>query len=283
MFLSNPGLLDSANLGHVGLTYQSLVADIDYGTLTYIHKFNHSGIWGFGVQYLNYGEFQGFDPSGSPTGTFRGSEFALVVAYAKPVGPIQLGMDLKFMNSALAGFNASAILIDLGGVFRHPDQDFTVGLTFRNIGVLLSDFSDTSESDLPFDVQMGITYKPRHMPFRFSLTGYNIGLVDQILFTPTGTGEPPEEVKGFDKIMRHLAWGLEILVHRNFNLRTGYNHTIRKELRLAETSGGAGFSFGFLFKIKRFELSYTRSIYHVGGGYDYFTLVTDLNSFITKR
>ena len=122
------------------------------------------------------------------------------------------------------------------------------------------------------------------MPFRLSLAGYNLGLVNEKLFDPTGTGEGElTEVNGVDRVMRHLALGTEILVHNNFNLRFGYNHLVRKELRLAETSGGAGFSFGFLLRIKSFELAYTRSIYHTGGGYDYFTLVSDLNSFIKKR
>ena len=188
MFLSNPGLMDSASIGHAGLTYQSLVADISYGTLTYIHKFPTPGVWGLGVQYLNYGDFQGFDPSGAPTSDFSGSEVAFVVAYARPLGPIQLGANLKFMHSALAGFNASAMMLDIGGTFRHPSQDLTFGLTFRNIGVILSEFTETSDSELPFDVQLGVTFKPKHMPFRFSLTGYNLGLVDQELFDPTGTG-----------------------------------------------------------------------------------------------
>ncbi len=284
MFLSNPALLDSLDDRHAGLTYQSLVADISYGTFTYVHDFDTPGIWGIGVQYLNYGNFQGFDPSGTSTGSFSGSEFALIVAYARPLGPIQLGADLKIMFSGLAGYNASALLLDIGGIFRHPEQDLTVGLTFRNVGVVLSDFTETSESELPFDVQLGVTFKPKHMPFRFSLTGYNFGLLNETLFDPTGTGEgTPTEVNTFDGIMRHIAIGTEILVHRNFNLRLGYNHLVRQELRLAETSGGAGLSFGFLMRIRKFELAYTHSIYHAGGGYDYFTLVVDLNSFITKK
>lgn len=284
MFLSNPGLLDSMTVGHAALTYQSLVADINYGTLTYIHEFEVPGTWGFGVQYLNYGDFQGFDPSGTSTGDFSGSETAFVLAYARPLGPIQLGGNLKFMFSGLAGYNASALMLDIGGIFIHPEQDLTFGLTFRNIGVMLSDFTETSESELPFDVQVGVTFKPKHMPFRLSLTGYNLGLVNEKLFDPTGTGEgTPEEVSGFDRVMRHVAIGTEIIVHRNFNLRIGYNHLVRQELRISETSGGAGLSFGFLVRIKKFELAYTRSIYHTGGGYDYFTLVSDLNSFITKK
>jgi hypothetical protein len=284
MFLSNPALLDSMVDRHAGLTYQSLVADISYGTLTYVHDFETPGIWGVGIQYLNYGDFQGFDPSGTPTGSFNGSEFVLLLAYARPLGLIQLGADLKIMASALAGYSATALLLDIGGIFRHPEHDLTVGLTFRNMGVVLSDFTETSESELPFDVQLGVTYRPKHMPFRLSLTGYNLGLVNEILFDPTGTGEgTPTEVGTFDRIMRHIAIGTEVLVHRNFNLRLGYNHLVRQELRLAETSGGAGLSFGFLLRIKKFELAYTHSIYHTGGGYDYFTLVTDLNSFITKK
>lgn len=207
-----------------------------------------------------------------------------MIAYARPIGPMQLAADLKFMFSGLAGFNASAVLLDIGGIFRHPGQDFTVGLTFRNLGVILSDFTETSNSSLPFDVQVGVTFKPKHMPFRLSLTGYNLAFVNETLFDPTGTGEgDPSEPGTFDRIMRHVAIGTEVLIHRNFNLRVGYNHLLRQELRLAETSGGAGLSFGFLLRIKKFELAYTRSIYHTGGGYDYFTLVSDLNSFITKR
>ncbi len=284
MFLSNPALLDTLLDGHVGLTYQSLVADISYGTLTYVYKSKIPGVWGIGVQYLNYGDFQGFDPTGAPTGSFSGSEFALMLAYARPLGPMQLGADLKIMSSALAGYNATAMLLDIGGIFRHPNHDLTIGLSFRNVGVMLSEFTQTSESELPFDVQLGVTFKPKHMPFRLSLTGYNLGLVNEELFDPTGTGEgDPTKVGTFDRIMRHIAIGTEVLINRNFNLRLGYNHLVRQELRLSETSGGAGLSFGFVLRIQKFELAYTRSIYHAGGGYDYFTLVADLNSFITRK
>ena len=284
MFLANPALLDSSTHRHASITYQSLVADISYGTLGYVHDFEGEGVWGLGIMYLDYGEFQGFDPSGAPVGTFSGSDFAFVVGYARPLGPVQLGLNFKLMNSGLAGFNATALVWDIGGVFKHPEHDLTFGLVFKNIGLMVSDFTETSESRLPFDVQLGASFKPEHMPFRLSLTGYNLGLVNETLFDPTGTGEgTPAEVKGFDRIMRHVAIGTEILVHQNFNLRVGYNHLLRQELRLDETSGGAGLSFGFLLRIKKFELAYTRSLYHTGGGYDYFTLVADLNNFIVKK
>lgn len=284
MFLSNPALLDSTFHSHVGLTYQSLVADINYGTITYAHDFQDPGIWALGVQFLDYGEFQGFDASGSPTGTFTGSEFAFTLGYARPLGPISMGAGLKISAASIAGFNASLISLDIGGVFRHPQQDFSVAVTFKNVGVVLNDFTETSDSEMPFDVQLGVSFKPQHMPFRFSITGYNLGLLNEDLFDPTGRGEgQPAKPGTVDRIFRHMAIGTEILVSNNFNVRVGYNHLVRQEMRLAQTSGGAGFSFGFMLRVKRFELAYTRSIYHTGGGYDYFTLASDLNSFTSRK
>ena len=284
MFLSNPALLDSALHHHAALTYQSLVADLNYGSLSYIRDLKGPGIWGWSLQYLNYGEFQGFDPSGTPTGTFGGSELAFTAGYARPLGPFTMGANLKLLFSGISGFNASALALDIAGAYKHPQKDLTVGLIFKNIGFVLSDFTETSDSEIPFDVQLGVSFKPQFMPFRFTLTGYNLGFVNEELLDAPGTGEGSlEELSSLDRIFRHVAIGTEILIHKNFNVRVGYNHLIRQELRLAETSGGAGFSFGFLLKIKRFELAYTRSIYHTAGGYDYFTLASDLNSFVKRK
>ncbi len=281
MFISNPALLDSTMHQHAALTYQSLLADIKYGSLSYVRKLQVSGVWGLGVNHLDYGEFQGFDPSGAPTGVFNGSETAITLAYARPAGPFTLGASLRSIFSGIAGFNAVAVAIDVGGTYIDPNGDLVVGLVFKNAGVILEDFTTTSNSSLPFDVQLGVTFKPAHMPFRFTFTGYNIGLADQKLFDPSGDGLGiPQELSTIDRILRHLAVGTEILVSKNFNLRAGYNHLIRNELRLSQASGGAGFSFGFLLRIKRFELAYTRSLYHPAGGYNYFTLASDLNSFI---
>ncbi len=283
LFAHNPALIDSSLHHHVGLSYQSLVADIGYGSFSYVRNLGTVGTWGASIQFLDYGEFQGFDASGTPTGTFNGSDIAIAVTHARPLGPIKMGGSLKVMHSSISGLQASALLMDIGGVFEWTES-LQLGLVFKNIGVVLSDYTDTGDAELPFDVQLGITFKPQHMPFRFTLTGYNLGLTGETLLDPSGTGlGTPQELGTADRIFRHLAVGTEILISPNFNLRAGYNHLRRQELRLAETSGGAGFSFGFLLRIKRFELAYTRALYHVAGGYDYFTLTSNLNSYIKRK
>ena len=57
-----------------------------------------------------------------------------------------------------------------------------------------------------------------------------------------------------EEIFRRLVFGAELIASNNFQLRFGYNHLLRQELRLATTSGGSGFSFGFVFKVKDLNL-----------------------------
>lgn len=116
------------------------------------------------------------------------------------------------------------------------------------------------------------------MPARFSVTLYNLARA-----TSVDKKNSNNDVNGVvNKLMSHMTLGTEILISKNFNLRAGYNHLINQELSLENASGGAGFSFGFMLKIKGFELAYTRSIYHLSGGINYLTLNTNLN-FFKKR
>ena len=281
---SNPALLDSVESGSIAFTHLGFVADIGLNSLAYAHEFKRIGTMGFGIQYMNFGEFEGFDPSGVETGTFNANEYSLMVGYSHRISVFALGANLKFASSGIESFRASALLMDIGGQFTHPTKELSVGLTFKNLGFYLSDYTSTGDSKVPFDVQVGATFKPEYMPVRFTMTAYNLYQGDLTVFNPDSDIElVNEEAGGFDKVFRHFNIGTEFLIHRNVNLRMGYNHLIRKELRLDAKSGGAGFSFGFLVKVKSFELAYTRAIYHVSGGGNFFTLGTNLNRVIKKK
>ncbi len=157
-------------------------------------------------------------------------------------------------------------------------------MTFKNVGFFLSDYTSTANSEVPFDIHLGVTFKPEHMPVRFSLTSYNLYQGDLTIFDPDNDILLVKEEAGrLDKVFRHINIGTEFIFSKNVHLRAGYNHLIRKELRLDSKSGGAGFSFGFLVRIKTFELAYTRAIYHVAGGGNHFTIGTNLNSIIKKK
>ena len=81
--------------------------------------------------------------------------------------------------------------------------------------------------------------------------------------------------------MRHFTFGTEILLSENFQLRIGYNHQRRQELKLRDDSksGMVGFSFGFGVKIKKFRLDYARSIYSLAGASNHIGIAIRLNDF----
>ncbi len=104
------------------------------------------------------------------------------------------------------------------------------------------------------------------MPLRFSLTAHHLNAFDQVYNDPAlffdfdnNGNRVPRKVAVPEKLLRHLTAGAEILLHPKFRLMLGYDHLLRQELRLRETGGLSGISFGALLKVRRFEFSYGRS------------------------
>ncbi len=283
-WLINPGLLDSASAGQGSVNFLNYFAGSGMLTASYVPTLPKIGNLAIGLQYLSHGNMEGYDPSGNSLGTFQANETALIIGKSHQLGPFQMGANLKFVASTIDAFTASAILLDIGGTFRPTEnENFTVGLALRNFGVRLADYSESSDSALPFDIQIGTSFKPQYMPIRFTITGYNLSRDDVVFFDQQIAG-PNEAVPPFsEKIFRRINFGAEVLVSQNFQLLAGYNHLTRKELRLNQTSGGAGFSFGFQMAIKKFAFTYGRAFYHVGGASNYFSLRTNFNEMIKRK
>ena len=285
MLNANPALLNPEWHHQFTLNRLGYFADIGQTSLTYARELKTAGTWAVNLTFLDYGDIQSFDEDGFLNGEFSVSEFSFGISHSMGFGPFRAGATLKLAVSDLAAFRASSLLFDLGGVFRHPEQDLTVGLAVKNLGLLLSDYTEDNESQLPLDVQLGVTYKPQFMPFRFSVTARNLNRTDAVFFDPAGNSliGLTEEPGLSEEIFRRLVFATELLISDNFQLRMGYNHLLRQELRLENASGGAGFSFGFMLKIKRFEFSYGRALYHAAGGSNTIQLVTDLSGLIKKK
>lgn len=281
LFLSNPALLDSANDNHVSWSHLGFYADVKYNTLAYAKTFEKAGTFGIGIQHLGYGSIDSYDASGNSIGSFDASETAVVISHSHQLGVFKLGANLKYVYSGIYTYNSSALALDIGGAFIHPEKEFMVSILFKNLGFIMSEYSDTSDSSLPTDLQVGLTFKPEHMPFRFSFTGHNLFDLNETYHDESITSE--EEPGVVDRIFRHVNIGTEILLSRNFNIRLGYNHRVRKELSLSEKSGLSGMSMGLMARIKAFELSYTFTTYHVDSGRSYFTLTSNLNRVFKKK
>lgn len=284
MITSNPALLNPEWDKQLVINRLGYFADIGQTSITYARELK-SGVWAANLSYLDYGDIQSFDNEGFLNGEFSIAEYAFSLSHSRAFGPFRAGASLKLAVSDIAAFKASALLFDLGGTFKHPEKDLTVGLAVKNLGVLLSDYTDENESLLPLDVQLGITYKPEFMPFRFSVTARNLNRENAVFFDPAGNSlVGQDEEPGFgEEVFRRLVFGSELIFSPNFQFRMAYNHLLRQELRLENVSGGAGFSFGFMLKVKRFEFSYGRALYHTAGGSNTLQLGINTSGLIKKK
>lgn len=282
MFMANPALLEPLMHNRLSFNYLNYMADIGLSSLTYVRDIENLGTFGAGLVYMNYGQIDGYDEAGYESGIFMANEFAFTAGGSHKLGNFTLGTNVKLAGSNIASFKASALLFDMGGVFSHPEQDLKIGMMVKNIGFVLRPYVENIPVNLPLDVQIGISYKPEHAPMRLSLTAFNLYRRNIAYFDPQSRFANNEEPGKFDNIFRHFSFGTEFILSKNVNLRAGYNHLIRKELKLEQHGGLAGFSFGMLFRMKAFEFSYSNQVYHVAGGAHHFGITSNLNSFFTK-
>ena len=273
---SNPTLAGDTLSGFASANYQFYVADIGQTTVAYAHDFKKSGPIVFGIQHLGYGRIKGYDATGAELGEYRSGETALFVGKSHQISNFRFGAAVKFAFSSIACYRANALMVDLGGLFIHPEQDFSIGIAVKNLGLILSDYTETSTSELPFDVRIGATLKPEHMPLRFSITAYN-------LTNNYGAGMAANSDDGtLKKILRHVNFGTEILIHRNVNLLVGYNYLVHQELKLENAGGIAGICFGFSANIRSFQFAFSRSAYVIGNASYAFSVSKNINTILSR-
>jgi hypothetical protein len=277
-FQYNPALLPSTNYNRLALGYSFLPGGAGLTNANYNFNIEQVGVFGVGMQYLSYGSIEGYDATGAATTPFTPSDYALVLSHARQANNIRIGASLKFANTAIAGYNGNALMMDIGAVFVHPDKDFTVGVAIQNFGIILSEFSTTSSSTLPFDIQVGTSFKPQYMPIRFSVTGHHLHEWNLM-----GEEEAIDNLNtAVDNIFRHFVFGAEIILKEQFSVLLGYNQLRRSELRQEDSAGFSGISVGFELNIKAFEFVYALGGYHVSGNNNQFTLAANLSEITSK-
>jgi hypothetical protein len=290
LITQNPATLSDTLRNNLSINYLPYLADINATMVNYAFNAGNTGLWGVGMRYFNYGTFSGADLAGNSTGDFKSKEYVFSVAKAHTVNHFTLGASLNMAFSQIGAYNSAALLADLGGIFKHPEKDWAIGLVFKNLGVPFKKYVKGETVDLPADVQLGTSFKPEHMPVRMSLTAHHLHKWDIVYDNPNQKTKVDlngnvikERVSFGSKLLCHFAVGAEFLMSKNFQLRAGYNFLRRKELVEESRSGGAGLSLGGMIRIKYFEFAYTRSFYYIGTGTNHFTLTTDFNRILKKR
>jgi len=287
----NPAVMDSSMSKTLVLNYVPYFLDIKYGYVAYAHQFKKLGTFSAGIHYVDYGTFIRADYTGAQTGTFGASEYSFNLAYSRPVYTrVSAGITLKVIYSKLEELTSTGIAADLGIIYTNVNNNFGIAATLKNIGSQLSTYTPGNHEPIPFEIQLGTSYRLPKAPLRLSLTlqhleKFNLTYINTNKAGETDpiTGETIEQkISLFEKIGRHVIIGGEILITQNFNLRIGYNYMRRKDLGLETRKGTSGFSGGFGFRISKFHFSYGRAVYHPAGGTNLFSITTNIGDFRRK-
>ncbi len=293
MHIENPALLTTEAHDRLSLAYYGYSAGISNVNLAYGHDFNKLGRFsnlGFSFQYLNYGNIESYDALGNSLGEINASEYSFGVSHSQKFDAFRVGATLKIAGSQLAGFTATGVFLDLGGTLTHPDKDLRFGLVMNNLGFLISNYSPTSEYTMPMNILLGASFKPEKMPVRFSMTlqqlfRRNIAYNDPTRSTTLDANGQliVEETTAIDRAIRRVVLGAEVIFNKNFNLRAGYNFLRRRELVVTARPAFVGFSFGGVVRIRSFEFAYSRSLAHIAGGTNNFTITLDTKKLFRKN
>lgn len=262
----NPALLGPATDRTVSLTYLNHLGDINAGFLTYGHTVEGFASLGAGLRYLSWGEFEGANAIGEPTGSFHAGDVALTLGAARRGGERwQYGVNVHAVYSSIEAARAAALAMDLGLLYVFPTQRITLGASVNHLGRAIDSFGPTRDR-LPTDVRLGLTKGLHHLPLLLSLTVYNLH----------DLGNGLEDGSSFDRVLAHLILGGELAFGEAFRMRLGYNHRRSEELTLNDGFDFAGFSAGFGLTIPPLQAGYAYQSWSAYGGLHWLTLRAQL-------
>ena len=283
--LYNPAVINSDMDNNLSINFFNYFADITYGSAGYAYTLDNRGnTIHFGISYINYGDFEGYNENGEPTNNFTGNEASLSVGYANKFYklPIYYGVNIKLITSKFEQYNSVAIASDIGFYYKNDEIMLDVALVFRNIGTQIKSFDNLNEK-LPFEVDLGVSQLVENAPIKWHVTFENIhrwpiGLSNPSRLTIDLDGNITEEKVSFiNEFLRHVVIGSEIFPESIFNLRFGYSFRRAEELRILDQNNFSGLSFGFGIKFNKLRLNYCHARYSSASNVSFLGLQIDLN------
>ncbi len=283
--LFNPASINPEMDNHLSVNYGNYFGQATYGTASYAYTYDrHVQTFHAGVNYINYGNFDGYDENGNATGTFTGSEIALSLGYAYnvPFTSLYLGANGKFISSTLESYQSYGIATDLGAMYIDEDNDVNWALVIRNFGTQLSTYSGTREK-LPTEIMAGVSQEMENVPLRWHVTLENLQQWQLAFSNPNraqGTidgGSIPEKTSFFNNALRHVIMGAELFPKKAFNVRLGYNFRRAEELRIVDQRNFSGISLGFGLRMGKIKFDYSYSRYTLAGNTSLFGLTINFN------
>ncbi len=291
VFFQNPSLLNDSSNNIAFLSTDKYMADIYYGTAGYTFNIKKLGNVMTGIQYFNYGKFDRMDEVGNAEGFFYASDYALYLSLQRKLADslFSYGISLKPVLSSYDDYRSFGIVADIGLLYYNPNQLLSMALCLKNAGTEIKPYYNGHYEPVDYDVEFGVTKKLKHAPLRLSLTlqhlehwdmsNYSFSELNETTVLGDTANHKSNISKWSDEALRHIIVATDVVLSKNFYAAFGYNFQHRKELATETRLAMTGFSWGFGFKISKFQLHYAHLSYHLGGASNMITISSRINDW----
>lgn len=276
----NPASINEEMDNQLALNYGSYFGVASYGTASYAYTYDrHLQTFQVGVNYVNYGNFEGYDENGQATSDFTGSEAALSLGYSYNVPSTNffLGANAKLISSNLESYSSFGCAVDLGVIYIDEQNDVNWALVIRNIGTQFTTYNGINEK-LPLEIIAGVSQELENVPIRWHLTFENLQQWNLSFINPNQAqasldGVTTEKKTSFlGNTLRHTIFGIELFPKKAVNLRLSYNFRRAEELKVEEIRNFSGISVGFGIKLNKLKFNYSYSRYTLAANMSLFGL-----------
>lgn len=245
----NPALLSSVSDKSLNLNFMTYMEGATTASASFNRVIDNKASWAVMAQYMDYGSMKQVDADNIQTGEFAAREIAVSGAFSYILAKnLAGGITARMVTSYIGDYNSLAMGIDLGLNYYDPEREWSVSAVAKNLGGQLKAYDD-EYGKMPIDVQLGVSKRFAHMPFRVSATMVGLNNWDYGL-------------------IHHLVAGVDIILSDQIYLAAGYNFRRAREMKIMgqdneESNHGAGLSFGAGLQLERFKLQLAYGKYHV--------------------
>lgn len=249
LIFHNPALLTSVSDKTINLNYMNYMSGVNTASASFNRVVKDKASWAVSAQYVDYGTMKETDENNNILGDFSAKDLNFAGYFSYMLGKNFVGgISAKFITSYIGDYNSIAMAVDLGINYYDPEHEWSISAVAKNLGGQLKAFDEEYEK-LPIDLQVGVSKRFAHTPFRVSATFVNLNHWN----------------KG---LKDHAIIGADLLLSESIWLGAGYNFKRANEMKITnneeeESSHGAGLSFGGGLNLERFQLNVAYGKYHV--------------------
>ncbi|MFO7891632.1 MAG: PorV/PorQ family protein [bacterium] len=255
----NPASLVGVKNLSATCSYLNQIADINTGYIGFNKTLKTKGQLGFSLSYINYGEMRKRDTDNNDLGSFYAGDVLISSTYAASFSPnFHYGATIKYINSQIDNYVASALALDIGLLYKIPKKNLNLGVSFQNIGKSVDSFYN-SEELLPSLFRFGISQHLAHLPLLISFNLYRFFYSESDIF-----------------LGLYWAVGGEFTITENFFFRWGYNSRGQEQKTGAMNETLAGISLGLGIVYGKYHFDYGLSSFGSMGNLNCLTITAEL-------